>query len=156
MAMIPFYSRFRTLAFQETRVARIEGLEGLPDGEYAFLELYCDESGCDCRRVLIQVIGQTTGPKIWASINYGWESLEYYAEWAQSQKIAQRMSGATLDPLNPQTPYAGALLQLFEQIIEDQAYVERLKRHYQMFKPELKQRRAERHARKQKGKRPRK
>lgn len=43
-------------------------------------------------------------------------------------------AGASLDPLNVQTPYSAALLGLFEELLADPAYVERLKRHYTMFK----------------------
>jgi len=58
MGMVPFYTRFRELAFQEMRNATIQGWEDLPDGEYGFLELYCNDDQCDCRRVLIQVIAK--------------------------------------------------------------------------------------------------
>ena len=33
MGMVPFYTRFRELAFQEMRNATIQGWEDLPDGE---------------------------------------------------------------------------------------------------------------------------
>lgn len=137
MAMAPFYTRFRDLAFQEMRVATIQGRSDIPDGEYGFLELYCEELGCDCRRVIINVISKTTGPKVWATINYGWETPEYYASWSRVKESAEDMSGAELDPLNPQTQYSWAFLDLFEYILQDQAYVDRLKRHYDMFKKAL-------------------
>jgi hypothetical protein len=139
--MVPFYTRFRDLAFKEMRSATVRGMPGLPDGEYGFLELYCDEPGCDCRRVVIDVITPTTGPKIWATINYGWESLEFYEQWIRDKETARECYGATLDPLNPQTEYSDALLQLFKHILQDEAYVERLKRHYQLFKSDLRARR---------------
>ena len=137
MPMVPFYTRFRDLAFKEMRSATIRGMPGLPDGEYGFLELYCDEPACDCRRVVIDVIAPTTGPKIWATINYGWESLEFYEKWIRDKETARECYGATLDPLNPQTEYSDALLRLFNQVLQDEAYVERLKRHYQLFKSDL-------------------
>ena len=138
MAMTPFYTRFRDLAFREMRVATIRGRSDIPDGEYGFLELYCEEPGCDCRRVIINVISMTTGSKVWATINYGWETPEYYASWSSVKESAEDMSGAWLDPLNPQTQYAWAFLELFEYILLDQAYVDRIKRHYDMFKEALK------------------
>lgn len=137
MAMTPFYTRFGDLAFQEMLVVFVRDISAIPDGEYGFLELYCDEPGCDCRRVIIDVVATTTGSKIWATINYGWETLEYYATWAGSKEVAQDMCGAELDWLNPQTQYSRAFLRLFEDMIQDQTYVERLKRHYQMFKEAL-------------------
>lgn len=158
MSMVPFFTRFGDLAFRETRFARIQGEPGIPDGEYAFLELYCDDPDCDCRRVLIDVVAEKTGTKIWATINYGWESPSYYETWTENKEDAEAMSGAVLDPLNPQTRYSKAFLNLFHLMIEDRAYVERLKRHYRMFKRELKREGEGKQSRKPtaKGKRPKK
>ncbi len=39
-----------------------------------------------------------------------------------------------LDPLNPQSPHAEFFLSLFTEIVKDKAYVDRLKRHYDMFR----------------------
>jgi len=121
MAMTPFYTRFRDLAFQEMRAATVQGRSDIPDDEYGFLELYCDEPDCDWRRVVINVISQTGGPKVWATINYGWESPEFYVRWAGYAAAAQDMAGAVLDPLNPQTRYSSARLRLFEFVLEDEA-----------------------------------
>jgi hypothetical protein len=135
--MVPFYTRSRDLAFSEMRSATVRGMPDLPDGQYGFLELYCDDPECDCRRVIIDVVTPTAGPKIWATINYGWESLAFYARWTRDLELARGCCGATLDMLNPQTEYSEALLRLFKQILQDKAYVERLKRHYQLFKADL-------------------
>jgi hypothetical protein len=56
MPMVPFYTEFPDLAAEETRYAIVRGHSRLPDGEYAFLEFYCNEPGCDCRRVFINVV----------------------------------------------------------------------------------------------------
>ncbi len=109
----------------------------LPDGEYGFLELYCDDPSCDCRRVIIDVVTPTTGMKIWATISYGRESLEYYEQWVGDKETARECCGLSLDPINAQTEYSPALLRLVSQILEDEAYRERLKRHYQLFKSSL-------------------
>jgi hypothetical protein len=54
--MIPFYSRLPELAAHETRgVVILPGQLGVPVGHYAFVEFYCEEEDCDCRRVLLQV-----------------------------------------------------------------------------------------------------
>ncbi len=135
--MVPFFTRFRDLASKETRSVIVRGMPNLPDGEYDFVEFYCDEPDCDCRRVLIDVITPASGSKIWATINYGWESLEFYEKWMHNKEAARESYGATLDLLNPQTKYSEALLQLFICVLQDEAYVERLKRHYQIFKSDL-------------------
>jgi hypothetical protein len=134
MGMVPFYTRFRDLAFQEMRSATTQRWEDLPDGDYGFLELYCDDSQCDCRRVLIQVIARRGSTKAWATINYGWESEAFYYRRLGDAELAKACTKPTLDPLNPQSKYAPALLRLFETVVQDQAYVQRLQRHYALFK----------------------
>ena len=132
--MVPFYDEFPDLAVRETRTIYIRGRNDLPDGEYGFIELYCNEEDCDCRRVLINVMTPDTGVMTWATINYGWERSEFYENWMRSSEYAKECKGPYLDPLNPQTEYGPVLLQLFEFILTDQMYVERLKRHYDLFK----------------------
>jgi hypothetical protein len=133
--MSPFYERFPELAEKETRTALIP-LEsgGLPVGEYNFFELYCDEVGCDCRRVLITVYNPDTGEKVWATINYGWETEAYYRKWSRAPELAEGIAEATLDPVCSQTEHAPVFLEIFKQFVADLAYVERLKRHYRTFK----------------------
>ncbi len=134
MPMVPFYTLFPDLGFKEMRTITVRGLDDLPDGEYGFLELYCDEVDCDCRRVIIDVLSPATKSKIWATINYGWESLEFYEGWMGNKEDAVKCMGASLEPLGPQTEYSPVLLRLFETNLKDERYVERLKRHYELFK----------------------
>ena len=111
MPMIPFMERFPELAAREMRSVTVSGRTDIPDGEYGFLELFCDDPGCDCRRVMIDVLrADTELNKIWATINYGWESLAFYKKWGGSCVTAAESKGPFLDPLNPQTPYSSALL----------------------------------------------
>lgn len=132
--MLPFYTRFRDLAFREMRSATIQDWKDLPDGDYGFLELYCTDDTCDCRRVLIQVIAKSDLTKPWATINYGWESEAFYKRLLGDAELAKECTRPTLDPLNPQSKYASALLRLFETIVQDTAYVQRLQKHYELFK----------------------
>lgn len=134
MSMVPIYTRFPELAETETRVLTVRGMPGIPDGEYGFLELYCDDPKCDCHRVVIWVTTEKTGSKVWATINYGWESVEFYERWIHDKQTAQECKGATFEPFGAQTQYSGVLLELFKYLLEDTAYVERLKRHYELFK----------------------
>ena len=135
--MIPFYSKFPDLAVQETRSVKVRGDDDLPDGEYGFIEFYCDESDCDCRRVVVSVVSPDPGWTPWATISFGWESLQFYRDRLGDLEDASVTKGPSLDPLNPQTKFAPALLQLFRFILTDDAYVERLKRHYHLFKDRL-------------------
>jgi hypothetical protein len=95
----------------------------------------------DCRRVLIQVISPQSGPKVVATIGFGWEEMDcYVAKMHGNREHGQEMKGPALDPLNPQSEYALALLRLFEQVLEDDAFVERLRRHYQLVQDTIRQR----------------
>jgi hypothetical protein len=136
MSMTPFISRFPELGAQETRWLLVRGLKDLPDGNYGLMEMYCDESGCDCRRVMIAVLRQDTKMKFWATISYGWERLKFYKRWGHfsNNREALECKGPYLDPLNPQTQYAYVFLAQFRIVLESPGYEERLKRHYQMFR----------------------
>jgi hypothetical protein len=137
MELVPFYRRFPELAAQETRSIFIVKSGELPPGQYGFLELFCDDPQCDCRRVVISVISPQMGPAPLATINYGWEPVAFYARWLGTWQDAAACKGPSLDPLNPQTAYAEALRALFESALQDEQYRERLERHYALFKSTL-------------------
>lgn len=135
MPMIPFMERFPEVGARETRSVTVPRGQGLPEGEYGFVELYCDEPGCDCRRVMIDVLRPETGwSKVWATISYGWESVHFYRNWGMVDSDPVQTKGPYLDPLNPQTKYSPALLDLFRFLIQSPEYIARLQRHYEMFR----------------------
>jgi hypothetical protein len=134
MPMTPFMERFPDLGARETRSVTVPQGEDLQAGEYGFVELYCNEPGCDCRRVTILVLRPKTGwSKVWATISYGWESSDFYKEWSAASDPIE-MEGPSLDSFNAQTKYSSALLDLFRFVLQSTDYVERLKRHYRMFR----------------------
>jgi len=49
-----------------------------PDGAYAMVDTYCTDLGCDCRKTMILV---HLDQRHVATINFGWESPEFYARW---------------------------------------------------------------------------
>ena len=134
MGMLAFAARFGELAFKETRSVTVPAGYPMPAGEYGFLEYYCTDGNCDCRRVIIRVFGQHSGDTVWATISYGWENAAFYRRWSPGTDNAAEWSRPTLDPINPQSKYAEDFRALFGQIIQDKAYVNRLKRHYKMFR----------------------
>ena len=84
---------------------------------------------------MMDVLRAETGwSKVWATISYGWESLDFYRPWAVGDSDPIQIKGPYLDPLNPQTKYSSALLNLFRFLIQSPEYVLRLQRHYQMFR----------------------
>jgi hypothetical protein len=135
--MTPFHSRFLDIAARETRSIHVLAPgSGLPMGEYSLMEWFCDDPDCDCRRVLVQVVPAGHPERVLATINYGWEPVEFYTRWMHGDKQAGReIAGGNLDPLHPKSEYAEKLLEIFRDIVAtDPEYVERLARHYDLFK----------------------
>ena len=82
MPFVPFHLYFPDFAKKETGTLFVPPatIARLPAGNYGFIELYCDEPGCDCRRVFFHVISERR-KKIEAVIAWGWEDLDFYAKW---------------------------------------------------------------------------
>lgn len=125
MPLTPFILKFPELGPAETRSVHSRGRRDLPDGEYGFLEFYCDEKGCDCKRLLVAAVSSKAPAEFLAMISYTWDDSDQEAH----QPI--------LDPFNKQSPYAKALLELFAVVLTSPGYIERLKRHYALFKADV-------------------
>ncbi len=136
MPFVPFYEKFPDIADDETRrLFVLQRPDLLPD-EYGFVEAYCDEPGCDCRRVFFHVLAVQQNA-IMAVITYGWEDTRFYATWlgANDPQTLREMQGPALYSLSPQSAYAPVLLHTFKtDLLADRHYIERLKRHYAMFR----------------------
>jgi len=135
-----FYEIFPVLARKENRSVIVpEDNPILPPDEYGFLETYCNEDGCDCRRVLFNVASKNRNEYV-AVIGYGWESADFYRQWTTQDdpEFVRAMQGPALNPLSPQSALAPALLDLTENfLLQDATYIDRLKRHYQIFKEKV-------------------
>lgn len=162
MEFVAFHDYFPELAEQETRSFIVLNDPRLPEGSYALIEQYCNIPGCDCRRVMFSVFSSHSR-QIEAIIAYGWEEAEFYARWmggyADEAEI-EELQGPVLNRMSRQSKWAPAILEVVrETALSDALYVERLKRHYRLFKAHLKkgtgQRRGKKtkKARKQRGKR---
>jgi len=115
----------------------------LPSDEYIYLEFYCDDLDCDCRRVFLQVISKGQPGKVFASIGYGWEKESFYRKrmpWDPDE--AKGTVRGELDPLNEQSEFAQDFLELFRRVVLDEPYRLRLRRHYRLFREELARRQA--------------
>jgi hypothetical protein len=141
MPYAPFDEYFRELAEAETRVITVfpGASKDLPPDTYAFCELYCNERGCDCRRVFFSVFSESQ-KRMEAVVAYGWETKAFYAKWMGDADLATlvEMQGPILNPGSPQSPLAPAILRLTEEVLlKDAAYVERIKRHYALFRQKI-------------------
>jgi hypothetical protein len=152
-----FHSRFPEVAEQETRTVTVfdSSKFNLPPADYAFLEMFCDELGCDCRRVFFSVISSREND-IKAVISWGWEGQDFYTKWMgdNDPNVIKELMGPVLNIMSPQSDLAPALLKVFQELLlPDTAYIERIKRHYAMFRATVDKKRKKKVRRKIKRKR---
>lgn len=138
MPFVLFHQHFPEIAEKETRTLTLlpSFKPGLPWGKYAFLEMYCDEQGCDCRRVFFSVASSRT-KNIEAVLAYGWEPPSFYTTWlgdGDPHTIAE-LKGPSLDLGSPQSKLAPAILDIFNTVLlNDTEYMDRVIRHYKLFR----------------------
>jgi hypothetical protein len=137
MPFEPLHSRLPAVAETETRSVIAINETGLPPAEYGFVEMFCNEPGCDCRRVFFTVFSSFTQKPV-AVIAYGWESTSFYRKWFKnpiSNLDLAELQGPVLNACSPQSPYAPAILKLFtEVLLADTTYIKRVKSHYKLFR----------------------
>jgi hypothetical protein len=138
MPLEPFDQLCPEIAGAETRICEAPGLLklGLPR-DYFLREFYCTESGCDCRRVLVQFLATEGAPGVAASINFGWEKAKYYRKWGSDPELWREMAGASLERFAEQGPHARRFLPVFNEIIQDRTLVAAFRRHYAQVKASL-------------------
>lgn len=138
MAYAPFVEKFPKVAEKETRSIIVSSDPELPMGKYILGELYCDEPGCDCRRVFFDVVLDRIQKSV-AVIAWGWEDREFYTDWygENDRQAIDRLKGPTLNLASPQSKLAPRLLEMIKQVLEDENYVGRIKRHYRLFKEKI-------------------
>lgn len=136
MQFVPFHEYFPDVAERETREIYVNSQSGTLSGGYALLEMYCKDPECDCRRVMFNIISERE-KKFVTVVNFGWENEKFYEKWYgdKDKSIIKEIKGPSLNPASRQSQYAPELLQLVKTIVlNDRSYVNRLKRHYKMFK----------------------
>lgn len=139
MPYVFFHDYFPEIAREETRSVTILATPssfGLPAGDYGLVEMFCNEAGCDCRRVMFYVVSSTASG-VQAVVAYGWESWQFYARWFgdKDPTIIGGLKGPVLNPGSPRSRLAPAILELIKEVVlPDEAYIERIKRHYAMVR----------------------
>ena len=139
MPYTAFHEYFPKIAERETRTLTVfkNNDWDLPAADYSLIEMFCDEPGCDCQRVMFYVTSSKT-KNVAAVIAYGWESEKFYRKWfgyKVDSKAIQELKGPALNALSPQSKIAPQILQMVvETVLQDDVYIERVKRHYKMFR----------------------
>jgi hypothetical protein len=117
----------------QVRTVRIARSPQLPDGEYSFVDMYCPDPECDCRKTMIQVLHN--GKPV-SMINYGWEPAEFYKKWMGGRTEGNPclpMDGATIDLASQNLVSKSGILGLFNALLND-VWIGKFKRHYKEFK----------------------
>jgi hypothetical protein len=135
------FERHPDLARRETRTITFQAAENeIPPGEYSFAEAFCMGRSCDCRRVMFMVyrtdLENRERPEHVTTIGFGWEPLHFYVTWMHGDREgAEFMRGPIIEPNSPMCGYDQKLLEIFKQTcLSSPAYVDRVRRHYDLFK----------------------
>jgi hypothetical protein len=132
------HARLPEVAESETRTLFLMK-DGEPERAYEFVELFCDERGCDCRRAWIQVFSDEPNveqPR--ANISWGWEPAGFYRKWASFHLTADdlaELKGPGLVRMARQSEEAPDILARFREVVlADARYAARIVRHYKAFR----------------------
>lgn len=124
MGMIGFHHLFPDIAEKEMRTAEVRSDPVLPPDTYLFVEFYCVDPDCDCRRVMLNVASHKEKKHL-ATISHAFDIPRSDAPVPEQ---------TFLDPMNVQTEYSKPLLNLFLDVVLEPIYDRRLERHYQIVK----------------------
>lgn len=120
-----FNELYPDVAQKESLAIEIKDGE-LPDGEYAFLEYFCDNLACRCTTVLLLVLSldekDPKNNKVIAELDYAWE------------KPLSR-NNPSLHKEGKQSDLAKDALHVFRRVVKDNAFIpERMNSHFEMIR----------------------
>ncbi len=143
MIYVPFQEYFPELGAAETRCLQILDDPQLAGDKFAFIELFCDEPGCDCRRVMLNIFSDGRKRSV-GTINFGWETEKFYENWygGYDKEIIGDMKGPCINRLGVYTNITEKMFGHVKKILTQKEYVDRLKRHYDIFKEFVEKREA--------------
>jgi hypothetical protein len=130
------YEYCREVAEAETRTITIMPKSDfkLPQGHYRFIEMFCNDPGCDCRRCFFMVRADWSQEPV-ATIGFGWESPEFYTRWMGDDELSAMLSGVNLEPMQRPSEHASEILRMFKAVLlPNHDYIERVKRHYALMR----------------------
>ncbi|CAN5855971.1 hypothetical protein BH11VER1_BH11VER1_19420 [soil metagenome] len=105
----------------------------LPSGAYTFLDTYCTDNTCDCRKTMIQIFHEK---KHVSTVSYGWESPKFYLRWLKNtndRELAEEMSGLSIDYSSPDLVSPKGILLLMNHLL-DEKWISILKENYRLIR----------------------
>ncbi len=113
----------------QVRTVGLRDSRQLPDGDYRFVDTYCTDPACDCRKTMILVYRNDMHV---STINFGWESAAFYADWMGSEEgdeMSSNMSGASIDITSPDGVSPQGMVAFFQALL-DENWIAKFKAHY--------------------------
>ncbi len=135
---IAYYKRFPD--FPETMSIEVQpGSPILFPGVFHFIEHYCSNPACDCRRVRIVVVEGGDLSKPLSTMDWGFEMSDYYQQWTADEKSAEWLVAGFLDPDSPQSEYSGTCLDFLRHLVTtgDNSWDAGIRDRYFKFKASL-------------------
>jgi hypothetical protein len=120
----------------QVRTVGLRDSPQLPDGNYRFVDTYCTDPSCDCRKTMIQVFRNDVHV---STINFGWESVAFYQKWMGDSKddgTSVSMRGAGIDLTSPDGVSPKGMLAFFMALL-DEDWIAKFRAHYAAVKRKL-------------------
>ncbi len=137
MFAMPFAAEFHKMAVKETQVFQKVTIANQFYEELAFINMYCDQEDCDCRRATIFVddlCGKFTIPL--AVISYGWEPLSFYKKWGplMDNRTLKNFKGPAIDWGHQQSNPHPDFVALFKKQLQDENFKQLFPQQYARYK----------------------
>lgn len=135
MFLTNFWFKYPELAEKETKLFIITWDDReIPKWNYIIYEMYCTNPKCDCRKVSFNIIWPN---KEIYYLDYWFEKPEYYMKWwIWDKNLAQEMSWLSVNTFNWNIEDNKKMFENIKYFLQDEKYVERLKKHYKLMKQE--------------------
>jgi len=120
----------------QVRTVGLRDSRQLPDGNYRFVDTYCTDPSCDCRKTMILVYRNDVHV---STINFGWETDAFYQKWmgnSKDEEVTALMSGATIDITSPDRVPPQGMLAFFMALLDDN-WRAKFRTHYAAVKTTL-------------------
>ena len=112
----------------------------IPLGQYGFVQMYCDDIKCDCRRVVFNIMKDSVRH---ALVWYGWEKIEFYRKWFRADvtklELEMFMGPALHDGIHDFS-HSALFVNIVTEMLKDNNYKNRIIQNYKLFRNMLRSR----------------